>query len=172
MVSNATSKNYEISKRLIIENGLQSESILRAFVNIKSKPLEGIENPIYNKDVRLTKGTYTLKYSPISELNGKEKERKFVLVADVLDGKISVRLFDWRDFRSHLCKNNAGAQWLLENTNICEELFDIAAHNMGLAIPFAVDFVKYCDKIGQMALRPCALNFIEKAKTEYRRNSK
>lgn len=130
--------------RKIIANTSKSVRVSRAV------PISLYAEIIHEDDV--LKGTpgayftnllYSIRYTPC-EIYGPKQGKQFLIKADLLD-KIETkghRFVNFEDF-CNSDKYKEVVPFLLEFTNISQELFDVAQANPTLDIPIAFDVLKY-----------------------------
>ncbi len=116
----------------------------------RTVPISLYADPIHEDDV--FKGTpgayftnllYSIRYTPC-EIYGPKQGKQFLIKSDLLD-KIETkghRFVNFEDFCNSE-KYKEVVPFLLEFTNISQELFDVAQANPTLDIPIAFDILKY-----------------------------
>lgn len=94
-----------------------------------------------------TKFNYTIRYTQ-NEILGSKKGKPFLLKIDLFDNieACGHRVKDFSDFCNSE-KYKEFVSFLLEFTNLSQELFDIAQTNPTLDIPISFDVIKYIQKV-------------------------
>ena len=114
----------------------------RMMVSLSCTPPEFGACPETNADLVSTYGAYSISYR-FHRRNGKlyeEQPKKFSIRIDFGLGYIKCKSY------YDLCeqsKTNDHAKFILEMTNISEDMFEIAYQNEGMQIPFCFDVIKY-----------------------------
>ena len=104
---------------------------------------------------------YSIRYTPC-EIFGGKKGKQFLIKADIFDKmyKRGHRFVDFEDF----CNSEEykiAIPFLLEFTNISQELFDVAKRNPSLDIPIAFDVLKYIQVVSSKEnKKPCDFTFL------------
>lgn len=134
----------DLEKRAIAESMVHVPLSTRAMININNIPLKKNDCPSDNKgDIRYTKFNYFIKFKPSP--SEKFKGKNFVLVADVLPGT-KIRFTNY-DVLLLIAKENKHLKWILDNTDLCRELVNLAGENLDLPIYLNFDQLKYSNKL-------------------------
>lgn len=95
-----------------------------------------------DSDVRMTRGVYTISYTP------RGKQHKYLISQDLVQG--AFRVSGPRHFGC-LCERIPELGWLKRNTTISDYLFDLAKRHPGLGFQFTIDWERYASKILEAA---------------------
>lgn len=110
-----------------------------------SKPEKAYENrelrPYY--DYFVTSGHYYVVYKPFKR-NGTPNRKAMLVGTDMLN--IRVRVLTFHELEEY-AESEKMWRYILDNSNISEELFLIARNNPYVKIPFSLDIEKICRKI-------------------------
>lgn len=136
-----------LDERGIIENSLISPRAYNYIVDLREKPVS-IES-FQNKDpnVRGTRGFYSIKYIPSTDIKYKEG----------LHFQIGQDLIRWRVLCSGypmwkaLAKRIPELGWLDRNSTLSSELFGIAQCHPGMPVWFTIKWEEYTNKINAKA---------------------
>lgn len=134
------------AKRSIIDNSRGKKWQKRACVRFDSKPLEKGDNPATNPDCCYTSGQYTIKYKPIPD-SDQFADKPYVIKCDLFSGN-KVRFSNYRNlqFKS---QTDPKVKWIIENTTLTPDLLGIAKRHPAMPIPFCLDTVRYCERLGR-----------------------
>jgi hypothetical protein len=97
-------------------------------------------------DCCFTSGAYTLKYKPIPD-SDQYAFRPYVIKCDLFSGN-RIRFANMKDLRN-LPEKNAKVKWIIENTNLTSDMLGIAKRHPDMPIPFNLDTVRYCERLGR-----------------------
>lgn len=97
-----------------------------------------------NSDLFYTTGLYSLSFRPSSGPNVK-KQAKFLIRSDIFQGHRH-RVLNFESLKD-LAKTDWRFAFLLKWTDINQTLFDIAANNISVQIPFAFKIKEYTQMI-------------------------
>lgn len=146
----------EIYNKAIIENTLCPRNFARAYISLKNTRTDNIENNLAkNEDLRLTNWVYFVKYKP------ERKVKPYMVNADVMvpnEGHLR-RYRSYEEFEK-MGQIDEGIKWIIENTNVSKEMFEIAKENPYMNIPISIDIVKYTERIGSKKLMNDAMREI------------
>ena len=126
----------DLASMALAENSQRIPFQKRAIISLSGRPLKENDGPGPHTDCRYTDFMYYLKYMP-SQLP-QYKDRPFVIVGDIFkNGKFRTRDYNYTKY--FYGKQSEEVQWVIEHTNLCQELFDLAFQNIQMAIPISVD---------------------------------
>ena len=136
-----TKKNSLYYKRALLEitgNTEENQRIVRPLCTVHRLPLDPTK---LSDEVMYTSGLYSVSLRPLYKDFGKLSNKPFLIKSDVFKIR-AMRVGSWREFSDGECE---AFQWLVENTTVSEDLFELARENPLVDIPFAIDFNKYCE---------------------------
>lgn len=141
----------DLAARALAESSERIPFQKRAIINLDGQPLQENDGPGPHTKCRYTDFMYYLKYLP-SQLP-QYKDRPFVIVSDLFgNGKFRTR--DYKYTKDFFGKQVTEIKWILENTNLCQELFDLAFENIQMAIPISVNVVELDKKLREKKGEP------------------
>lgn len=126
--------------RGIIANALELNYPTRIEINYKLIPPDFGETPDINPTMFFTTGLYCLSYKKYTH-SGAVNMKRFCIKADFVNRQF-IKFFSWHDLQEQ-AKTNDHVKFLLEYTNLNEQMLNIAAQNEDMRIPFCLDIVKY-----------------------------
>lgn len=116
----------------------------RGTVNINKIPLKENDYPTELKgDIKNTNFCYYIKYKPSPDK--KNFGKPFIIVADILPSA-KLRFVNYAYLKNY-AKKNKHLQWILDNTDLSEELVTLAGENLDLAIYLHFDYVGYANML-------------------------
>lgn len=132
-----------LDERGIIENSLISPRAYNYIVNLDDEPvsIESFENK--DPKVRGTRGLYSIKYIPSTDINYREGLH-FQIGQDLIRWKVLCSGYKmWKALASKIPELG----WIDRNSTLVPGLFGLAQCHPGMSIWFTIDWVKYSDKI-------------------------
>lgn len=138
-------------KREASKNGARATLFASALVNINGEPLFADSEFItLNEGTKELNYPIFIKYQPMLR-KGYADGMDFILGSSLLPYRDRARLVDFEDLKNRAAKDETeegkALRWILENTDICEEHFDLAKANFGIRIFLNFDMLKYAKKI-------------------------
>lgn len=141
----------DLAARALAESSERIPFQKRAIIHLDGSPLKENDGPGPHTDCRYTDFMYYLKYLP-SQLPI-YKDRPFVIVSDLFgNGKFRTGNYEYTERFSG--KQSAEVRWIVQNTNLCQELFDLAFENIQMAIPISVNVVELDKKLREKKGEP------------------
>lgn len=138
---------------LFIEESLKPSDFAGVYFCMDGSKTDGKSSNNVSKDdnIKVTLFEWNLQYNPRP---GKYADNPFVIRCDLLDrlGHGILRISGWEALVRR-AESKPQVKWLIDNTNICKEMFEIARENILMTIPIAFDIVKYSQKIGTKRFR-------------------
>lgn len=136
-----------LDERGIIENSLISPRSYNYIVHLRDEPvsIESFENK--DPEVRGTRGLYSIKYIPTTDINYREG-LPFQIGQDLIRWKVLCSSYKmWKALASKIPELG----WIDRNSTLVPRLFAIAQCHPGMPIWFTIDWVKYEAKITEKA---------------------
>lgn len=133
------------AKRSIIDNSREKKWQKRPLVCVRSEPLQPGQNPMTDEDCLFTTGAYTIKYKPLPD--SQYAYRPYVIKCDLFAGN-RVRFANMKDLRM-MAEHSHKVKWIIENTTLTSDMLGIAKRHPDMPIPFCLDIVKYCERLGR-----------------------
>lgn len=138
---------------LFIEESLKPSDFACVYFCMDGSKTDGNCSNNVSKDfnIKASAFCYSLQYNPRP---GKYVDNPFVIRCDLFDrlGHGILRISGWEALVRR-AETKPQVKWLIDNTNICKEMFEIARENILMTIPIAFDIVKYSEKIGTKRFR-------------------
>lgn len=138
---------------LLIEETLKPSDFACAYFCLDGSRTDGNCSNNVSKDfnIKASAFLYSLQYNPRP---GRYADNPFVIRCDLFDrlGHGILRIKSWEALVKR-AESRPQVKWLIDNTNICKEMFEIARENILMTIPIAFDIVKYSEKIGTKRFR-------------------
>lgn len=125
------------AREAIIECTPKAVLAKRPYVKTSELPMVKGEYCAPGTDMYITSGIYTLKFKP--GIPGYESQ-PFVIKCDMFVGN-RVRTSGMRNL-TVFGQQDERVKWLVRNTNISKQLFDVARNHPDMPIPFCIDFEK------------------------------
>ena len=141
----------DLSSMALAENSQRIPFQKRAIIHLNGDPLKENDGPGPHTDCRYTDFMYYLKYMP-SQLP-QYKDRPFVIVSDLF-GNGKFRTGNYEFTKNFGGRQSEEVKWIVEHTNLCQELFDIAFQNIQMAIPINVDVIGLVKKLREKKGEP------------------
>lgn len=132
-----------LDERGIIENSLISPRSYNYIVNLQDKPvsIEGFVNK--DPNVRGTRGLYSIKYIPSTDINYREGLH-FQIGQDLIRWKVLCSGYPmWKA----LAKAIPELGWIDRNSTLVPALFGLAECHPGMPFWFTIDWKNYADKM-------------------------
>lgn len=133
-------------KARIIANNLVNPFSPYKVVSLKDEPVSLQTYLSMDTSVRATRGIYTIKYRP--QLKKRSGCFAYLISQDLFSGAFTVASY------KHLCwlgERIPEVAWLVRNTMITQDLFDIASSHPGVGFQFTIDYPRYCSMIENKA---------------------
>lgn len=96
-----------------------------------------------DKNLRVTKGLYMIKYIPKSSKKYK-KGRPWVIGQDLI--RMGIYVSGWTHW-NYLCDRIPELDWLRRNSTLTKKMFDYAAMQPGMSFWFTIDWPRYVAKL-------------------------
>lgn len=110
-------------------------------------PFEFEDDISEREDTFMTNGLFFVEFRVIPNGAVKRNPRPFLVRGDAYDIHTAFRVGSWKEF-AEISSKSAVLSFLLEYTNVSEELFAIARRNPSVQIPFCLDVARYCRDLG------------------------
>ena len=142
----------DMGKQIIIENRPMSKKAANAIFHYDLTPLKKGERVFGNFDLIETDGWYYIKYTKYTKF-GQESKTPFIINCDLFSRE-AIKVKSWKDLTEGNVKTTAETEnldkkikFILDNTNLDEELFEIAKDNPYTKVPFSLNIQEMVRKI-------------------------
>lgn len=156
------------AKEMLADHTVKRTFNPRCLISKTEKLPQRGDSPMNNPDLFYTTGSYSLAFRPSAGPNVR-KQDKFIIRSDIFQG--SKRRMASYEVMKSMAKNDWSLAFLLKWTNINQKLFDIAAKNISVQIPFTFKVEEYAQMLQEKygCNEYCIYREIDEADLEFSR---